>query len=313
MPNNGNPFFAERERYIPIAKQYVSQVLAPKLGCNRYPKIIPALFGRRNYVYFLEFPEMDPMVLRFERDPGMLVRRMRGHEILADLGLNVPAVLYCDISGSTFKKFGFYFFLESFVVGDHYIWKDSVDIFSSSLAKSMVKMHKVISIYFGWPKELSFYLRFFAGLKLMIKAKKDLRKCKVKNRGAALFISDKLAKQSLKSWFPRPRLTIGSILPSNILFDGKELFFIDLARVRYGIASRDIAQIKIGFFEKNRDAVSSFLLAYKKALDLALLKEIESTLVLSEILFVLRLICRNKDVDYRYFLREDIVGFVGLS
>jgi len=286
-----------REKYLHVAKSYTRELLLPALGSAGPVELVPAEHGHRSYVYFIQGPAVEPMVLRLERDPSSLKRRLRGHEILIRHGFNVPRVLCFHAGKEVFEKYGFFFFVESFMPGEHFMPGPDSGRFGRALGKALARMHAISSPHFGWPGEWRFPGRLMGGARLIATAMKQLETLRRTDPGKARRIRNWLRRQPVSAWFPRPRLTTGGFISSNLLFSQGDVTFIDLARVRYGFAPRDIAQVRLVLTAGDGQARKHFMKAYKEMAPSELRSEIDRVLPLYEVLFILRLAVKGRDTN----------------
>ena len=80
---------------------------------------------------------------------------------------------------------------------------------------------------------------------------------------------------------------------------------IDLARVRYGNAARDLAQIRFALTSHDEKASAAFFEGYRQSASKALRAEYEITQRLFECLFLIRMAIKEKDAErHRECVRE---------
>lgn len=294
-----------RRKFLNVALEYSKCELRLVLGSEKKIDIKPAVFGRRSFVYFLEGLYREPLVLRLEFSKRTLKRRLKGHEILKGIGITVPRVVFFDLRSSTFKKYGAYFFVETFMAGNHFRYGLNSSHFGARLGRAVALMHMVSSRSYGWPGELRFPGRLLGGLKLIVKTREQLKLLREKDSLLANQISEWIRCQPSKLWFPKPRLTTGGFIASNLLVNEKDIVLLDLARVRYGFAARDLAQIS--FFLKDKDpiAMKMFLKSYKQGLTRDIWSEIKNYVSFFEVLFLLRLAIKGKHVNLTNFFTSN--------
>ena len=240
-------------------------------------------------------------MLRLEFSKKTLMRRLKGHEILSKIGITVPAVIWHDLRTRIFKKYGAYFFVESFMPGRHFKGGSGSRHFGACLGRATARMHRVSSWSYGWPGELRLPGRLFGGLKLRIKVQNQLKILSKKDRQLAVLISEWLKEQPIALWFPRPRLTTGGFISSNLLLNEKDVVILDLARVRYGFAPRDLVQIKL-LLKDDPIARKMLFKSYKETLGIEVWNELKRYIPFFEAIFGIRLAAKGKDVNFSKLL-----------
>jgi len=286
----------DRQQYLAAVYDYVGSVLPPALFPADAINVMPAEGGRRSYVYFVEGAGRERFVLRGDPDRRSLKRRIRGHEILLRLGFQVPRIMYQDLNASTFEKYELYFVAETFIRGQYFTEATAAGAAGARLGEILSRMHEFTSWRYGWPGELAWKPNIYFGMKLMKKAQKQLKLYRRRSEETSAIISDWLRKQPLRAWFPKPRLTTGGFISTNVLVSEGNVSLIDLARVRYAFAARDIAQVQFGLTRHNKPAKDAFMQSYRQHASSNLLKELQTSLPLFELLFLLRIALKERDM-----------------
>lgn len=287
-----------RQLRLESIRGYIDKVLLPVLKYRGTITVKPALFGRNSYVYFLERSNLEPLVLRCEENKSCLMRRIRGHYLLLRHGFDVPGIVYQDLDPLVHRKFGFYFMVETFISGKHFLSEAHDTVAAGThLGAVLARMHEFTSWRHGWPGEWCWPGSVFGGLSLRWKTRSKLEAYRKRNRMSSDTVGMFLNKQHFSAWFPRPRLTTGGYISSNLLVDKDRVSIIDLARVRYAFAPRDIAQVHVGLTRNDKQARFAFFKSYRQHASKTLLTEIDRTLPLFEVLFLLRLALNEPNVD----------------
>ena len=294
-----------------VIQNYLHQVLLPALDFSGEVTITPADAGIRSLVYILEGPEFERCILRAEKMLRRIKRRIRGHKLLLRHGFNVPQVLYQDMDLAVRKKYGFFFMVESSLVGVHFNrTKDSAPA-ASNLGSTLARMHEITSRRYGWPGEMRWQGRLLAGLDLRKQAQAHLEIYRQHNRRFPEMIEAWFNRQPVKAWFPRPRLTTAGLTSTNLLVDGDRIAILDLARVRYTAVGRDLAQIRFGLTANDVNAGVSFFESYRRHASENLLAELKKCLPLFEALYLLRRAADVKEVGRNEVCEEWLLDFCG--
>jgi Ser/Thr protein kinase RdoA (MazF antagonist) len=286
-----------RQRHLPIIQRYTENVLLPALGYSGDVRIESAFHGSTSHLYFIEGKGLKPLVLRGEERKAGIKRRIRGHRLLLQHGFDVPHILHQNLNSSVKKKFGFYFVAETRILGPFF--KDAEDAADAGfrLGVLLARMHTVTSWGYGWPGEWRWPGSILAGLKLRVQANNLLRVYRQKNGHAPEMIAQFLKQQPSRNWFPQPRLTTGGFISSNVMIQGDQVIIIDLARVRYAFAARDLAQIRFVFTRYDETARTGFFEGYRQQASQSLWSEIEKTLPLFKVIFLLRLAVKETNAE----------------
>jgi Ser/Thr protein kinase RdoA (MazF antagonist) len=285
-----------RKQHLTVIEDYVHQVLLPALDFKGDVSIIPADAGIRSLVYFLEGPEFERRILRAEPIRHRCERRIRGHKLLQQHGFHVPRVLYQDMDPAVRKQYGFYFLVESCLKGVHYSRAPDPMAAASSLGETLARMHAITSRWYGWPGELRWQGRIMAGMQLRRQARVHLRIYRQRERKFPERIKGWFKDQPLQAWFPRPRLTTAGLTSTNLLVQENRVALLDLARVCYAVAGRDLAQVRFGLAGNDENAAAVFFEAYRRQASEKHLAELAVGLPLFEALYLLR---RAADVKNR--------------
>ena len=282
------PMQLSRRRHLPMIQSYSEDVLLPALGYSGDVAIEPAFHGNTSHLYFIEGKGFQPLVLRGEESRTGIKRRIRGHQLLQQLGFEVPQILHQNLDPSVKKKFGFYFVAETRILGGYF--KEAADSADAGyrLGVLLARMHEITSWGHGWPGEWRWPGNIVAGLKLRMQVGQLLRVYRQKNGYSPDTIAHFLKQQPSRTWFPQPRLTTGGFISSNVLIQGGKIIIIDLARVRYGFAPRDLAQIRFVFTRYDETARRGFFEGYYQSVTPELKAEIDMVLPLFQVIFLLR-------------------------
>ena len=286
-----------RQRHLPVIQSYAEKVLLPALGYGGDFTIETPFHGSTSHVYFLEGEGLTPLVLRGEKSLSGIKRRIRGHRILLQHGFDVPRILHQNLQLSIKKKFGFYFVAETRIPGNFF--KDAADsaIAGNRLGEILAKMHAVTSWGHGWPGEWRLPGSFFAGMRLRLQVYNLLRVYRQKNGPTPDVVAQFLKQQPSRNWFPQPRLSTGGFISSNVMIQGEQVVIIDLARVRFAFAARDLAQIRFVFTRYDETARTGFFEGYRQQASQSLRGEIEQTLPLFNVIFLLRLAVKETTAE----------------
>jgi hypothetical protein len=284
-----------RQQHLTLIQDYTHHVLLPALNFRGDVSVTPADAGIRSLVYFLEGPEFERRIIRAEEMKHRFKRRIRGHKRLRQHGFHVPQIMYQDMDPAIKKKYGFFFLVESCLAGVHFNRAEDPVAAASSLGSTLARMHDITSWRYGWPGELRWQGRILAGLQLRNQAQAYLRIYRQRNRKFPEKIEGWFKGQSVNAWFPRPRLTTAGLTYTNLLVDGDRVAILDLARVRYAAAGRDLAQIRFGLAGNNENVAAAFFKAYRRQASETHLAELEKCLPLFEALYLLRRAADVKD------------------
>jgi len=300
----------ERLRHLESIRGYIDKVLFPAIRYNGPYTVKPATAGVNSYVYFLEAPSLDHLVLRGETNKSSLLRRIRGHEIMLRHGFDVPEIVYQDLSPIVRQKFGFYFLVESKMPGVFFNDEaNDPDITGARLGEVLARMHEFTSWRYGRPGEWRWWGNIVTVLQLGWEMRSLLKDYKKSNDISSKVIAKWLRKNFFCTRFLRPRLTTGGYIPSNVLVDKDRVVIIDLAKVRYAFAARDIAQVHYSLFRNDPKAISAFSRAYRQHASKTLLKEIDKTLPMLKILFILQKALREKNMIKRAELDQELLRY----
>jgi Ser/Thr protein kinase RdoA (MazF antagonist) len=282
-----------RREHLPVVDSYVKNELLPLLGRGEKFTIIPAELGRSSHVYFIDLGS-ERLVLRGERNRRGIKRRINGHRLLANHDFKVPEIVFQDLRESICIKYGFFFVVETFIDGAVFNKAPDLLTASSELGNILGRMHQITSRHFGWPGEVRWPGNIVAGIKLRKSILENVENYREINCSAANDVFRWLQQQPISRWFLVPRLTTGGFVPSNLIV-GKDnrVFLIDLARVRFAFAARDLAQIKYVLLRDNSRANTAFYDSYRKSIPDNLRIEIEDKLPFFEIAFLLRLVLKE--------------------
>ncbi|OPX34362.1 MAG: hypothetical protein B1H12_10240, partial [Desulfobacteraceae bacterium 4484_190.2] len=254
------PIHSSRQQALPIVQKYVINELLPALKQKGPVTIRPAEFGRSSHVYFIEGLQSTPLILRGETDKRAMRRRVTGHELLLQHGFNVPEIVYQDWRSSVKRDYGFFFIVETYIAGQFFNDVPDSETAATRLGQMLARMHQLTCWQYGWPGEFRWPGSIVAWIKFRNKIHNQLSSYSKRNKKTSTIISKWLNEQPLGAWFPKPRLTTGGFISSNLIVDKKfEVFIIDLARVRYAFAARDIAQIKFVLTKYDQKARTAFL------------------------------------------------------
>ena len=290
-----------RQKHLQAIGDYVNHVLLPGLNHRGRVSVQPAAHGRRSHVYFVEGEGFDPVVLRGEENRTQLRRRIRGHQLLLRRGFDVPAILHQDLRTAVREKYGFYFIAENCISGCHFNEARDTCSAGARLGTMLAQMHQITSLGHGWPGEF----RWPGSIKLRRQAIELLADYRRGNGRGAADVARWLKQQPIRAWFPRARLTTGGYIPPNVMVAGDRVILIDLARVRYGNAARDLAQIRFVLTRHDEKASAAFFEGYHQSASKALRAEHEITQRLFEGLFLIRLAIKEKDAErHRECVRE---------
>jgi len=277
-----------RQQSAAVIQDYIHHELLPALSFRGDVSLTPAYAGIRSLVYFLEGPEFGRRILRAEEMQHRFRRRIRGHKLLLQHGFNVPQIVYQDMSPAVKKKYGFFFLVETCLAGVHFNRAQDPVAAASNLGSTLARMHEITSWGHGWPGELRWQGRLLAGLRLRRQAQSHLSIYRQHNRKYPDKIESWFKKQSSYAWFPSPRLTTAGLTFTNLLVDGDRVAILDLARVRYAFAGRDLAQIRFGLTGNDENSAAAFFKAYRRQASEKQLAELDKCLPLFEALYLLR-------------------------
>jgi aminoglycoside phosphotransferase (APT) family kinase protein len=284
-----------RQKHLQAIGDYVNQVLLPGLNHSGKVSVEPTVYGRQSHVYFLEGEGFNPVVLRGEENRTQLRRRIRGHQLLLRQGFDVPIIVHQDLRSAVRQKYGFYFVVESRIPGCHFNSAKDTGSAGTRLGAMLAQMHQITSWGLGWPGEFRWPGSIIAGIKWYRKAGELLAKYRRGNGRSADDIARWLKQQPIRAWFPRPRLTTGGFISSNVMVAGDRVVIIDLARVRYGNAARDLAQIRFVLTRYDEKARAAFFEGYRQSASKALRAEYKITQRLFEGIFLIRRAVKEND------------------
>jgi aminoglycoside phosphotransferase (APT) family kinase protein len=286
-----------RKEQLPVINDYVNHVLLPGLKYNGKLAVEPADHGRQSHIYFLEGEGFDSVVLRGEENRTQLRRRIRGHKLLRRLGFDVPDIVHQDLRDTVREKYGFYFIAESRILGCYFnAAKDSRSA-GARLGAMLAQMHQIKSWGHGWPGEFRWPGRIIAGIKLYRQVRELLAVYRRRIGQSLDDIALWLRRQPIRAWFPKPRLTTGGFISSNVMVAEEKVTLIDLARVRYGNAARDLAQIRYSLTRFDEKARAAFVKGYHQSASRALQAEIEITQPLFECIFLIRMAVKENNAE----------------
>jgi Ser/Thr protein kinase RdoA (MazF antagonist) len=286
-----------RQRHLQDIGDYVDQVLLPGLNYRGEVSIKPAAHGRQSHVYFLEGHEFNPLVLRGEQHRKKLRRRIRGHQLLLQRGFDVPVVVHQDLRHAVRRQYGFYFIAETRIRGCHLNAAKDACSAGLRLGAVLANMHQLTSFGHGWPGGLRWPGSIRAGVKVYRQAMTLLAAYRKGDGRGADDIARWLRQQPIRAWFPKPRLTTGGFIPSNVLVAGDRVVLIDLARVRYGNAARDLAQIRFALMRHDEKARAAFFEGYRQSASQSLLDEHDTTQRLFDVIFLIRMALKQRDPE----------------
>ena len=286
-----------RKKQLPVINDYVHHVLLPGLKYNGKLAVEPADHGRQSHIYFLVGEEFDSVVLRGEENRTQLRRRIRGHKLLCRLGFDVPDIVYQDLRAAVRKKYGFYFIAESRILGCYFNAAKDTRSAGDRLGTMLAQMHQVKSWGHGWPGEFRWPGRIIAGIKLYRQVRELLAVYRRRMGQSVDDIALWLRQQPIRAWLPKPRLTTGGFISSNVMVAGDKVVLIDLARVRYGNAARDLAQVRYSLTRYDERARAAFFNGYHQSASKALRDEIEVTQPLLECIFLIRMAVKENNAE----------------
>jgi hypothetical protein len=286
--DNNEQIRHSRKQNLAIIQDYIHRVLLPALDFRGDVSLTPADAGIRSIVYFLEGPEFERRILRAEEMIHRFKRRIRGHKLLLQHGFNVPKILYQDTDQSVRKKYGFFFLVESCMAGVHFNRTQDPVAAASSLGSTLVRMHEITSLRYGWPGELRWQGRIIAGLQLRKQAKAHLRIYRQRQRKFPDKIEGWLKRQPVDAWFPKLRLTTAGLTFTNLLIDADRIAILDLARVRFTPVGRDLAQVHWDLTSGDENSREAFFAAYRRQASDNLRAELKKGLPLFKALYLLR-------------------------
>jgi serine/threonine-protein kinase RIO1 len=116
-----------------------------------------------------------------------------------------------------------------------------------------------------------------------------------------------------RAWFSKARLTPGGFISSNVMMEGEKVVIIDLARVRYVNAARDLAQIRFSLLRHDAEARSAFFESYRRSASGELLAELAMTQQLLEVLFLIRMAVKERDRVQQKEREQEILAYCKLD
>jgi hypothetical protein len=274
--------------HLPRIQDYVIHRLLPRLGYKGSVVIKPAEAGIRSLVYFVEGPKLEPIILRAEGIKRRFKRRVKGHQLLLQLGFKVPRIVFQDLNRTVRQRYGFHFLVETRLPGVHFGTGQDTVSECFQLGKTLARMHDVTSWGHGWPGELRWPGNLGAALQLRRQTREVLKAYRAHQGSSPKRIETWLSRQSWRSWSSMPRLTTAGLKSSNLLVCGDRIAIIDLARVRFTRAARDLAQVSLSLTQNNDKSRESFFEAYQRYASQKLWSEVKTTLALHEVLYLLR-------------------------
>jgi len=298
-----------RQKHQPLIQAYVRDVLLPELNPGAEVSVGPAASGRQSHVYFLEGSGFDPLVLRGEQNRTNLKRRIRGHQLLLQMGFKVPAIVHQDLRSSICQKYGFYFIAETRILGCYFNAAEDTVSAGARLGSLLARMHQITSWGHGWPGEFRWPGSIIAGIKLRKRTMEILTAYRRRYGRSTGDVVRWLKSQPLRAWFSKPRLTTGGFISSNVMMEGKKVVIIDLARVRYANAARDLAQIRFSLISHDAKARTAFFESYRRSASQTLLAELATTQRLLEVLFLVRKAVKEKNSRRQKGRERDILSY----
>jgi len=299
-----------RKKHQPVIEAYVNDVMLPLFNsAGTKVSIEPAASGRQSHVYYLEGAGLDPLVLRGEPSRTDLKRRIRGHQLLLRKGFDVPAIVHQDLTTTIHEKYGFYFIAETRINGCFFNAAEDTASAGKRLGILLARMHQFTSWGLGWPGELRWPGRLIAGIKLYNQTREILTVYRRRYGVSADDIVRWLKEQPLRAWISKPRLTTGGFISSNVMMESDKVVIIDLARVRYANAARDLAQIRFSLTRYDTKARAAFFESYRRSASPTLLAELATTQRLSEVLFLIRMAVKEKNSRKQREREQEILSY----
>jgi len=302
-----------RQKHQPAIQAYVNEVLVPELNPGVKVSVKPAASGSKSHVYFISGESFDPLILRGDQSRTDLKRRIRGHQLLLRKGFDVPAIVHQDLRTSIREKYGFYFIAETRIRGCYFNATEDTASAGARLGELLARMHQITSWGHGWPGEFRWPGRIIAGIKLRNQAREMLAVYRRQYGGSADDILKWLKEQPPRAWFSKPRLTTGGFISSNVMMEGDKVVIIDLARVRYANAARDLAQIRFSLTGGDPKARAAFFESYRRSASPTLLAELATTQRLSEVLFLIRTAVKEKNSRKQRGREQEILSYCAID
>ena len=298
-----------RQKHQPLIQAYVRDVLLPRLNPGAEVSVEPAASGRQSHIYFLKGAGLDPLVLRGEQVRIDLKRRIRGHKFLRQKGFDVPAIVHQDLRTTIRQKYGFYFIAETRICGCYFNAADDTASAGVRLGGLLARMHQITSWGHGWPGEFRWPGSIIEGIKLRQRAREFLTIYRRRYGRSTDDIVRWLKRQPLRAWFSKPRLTTGGFISSNVMMEGEKVVIIDLARVRYANAARDLAQIRFSLTRHDAKARAAFFESYGRSASQTLLAELAISQRLLEVLFLVRMAVKEKNSGKQKEREREILSY----
>ena len=193
------------------------------------------------------------------------------------------------------QKYGFYFIAETRIRGCYFNAAEDTASAGARLGSLLARMHQITSWGHGWPGEFRWPGSIIAGIKLRQRARELLADYRRRYGRSTDDIVRWLKRQPLRAWFSKPRLTTGGFISSNVMMEGEKVVIIDLARVRYANAARDLAQIRFSLTRHDGKAWAAFFENYGRSASQSLLAELATSQRLLEVLFLIRMAVKEKN------------------
>jgi thiamine kinase-like enzyme len=135
---------AQLEKYIE------SKVLSKiKLGGRKF-KLIPTTLGNRNIIFFLSIDNFKDTVFKGFAKKYRIHNNLLGNSFLAQYGIDVPKIIFSDISQKTYRDFGCYFSCEEKIEGKSLAEIEDPIKLIPAVAGFYSKLHNIVSP--GWGK-----------------------------------------------------------------------------------------------------------------------------------------------------------------